>query len=88
LPDSITQLEKQYLTLNYQINIFEKVGDELKQIENEKEQIFHKKFKLIFDKSLRYDNLKQYNVLINRNDVNLKIDPAIINCYKQCPITS
>lgn len=39
-------------------------------------------------KNLGYDILKQYNASLNGNDVNSNIDPVIISCYKQCPITS
>jgi len=81
LPDSITQLEKQNLTLNYQIDIVEKVGDEPKQIENEKGQILYERFKSVFDKNPGYDILTQYNASLNGNDVNLKIDSATISCY-------
>ncbi|KAL4141446.1 hypothetical protein QTP88_004084 [Uroleucon formosanum] len=88
LPNSITKLEKQNSTLNYQINVVETVRDGLKTIENEKGQILYEKFKSVFDRNPRYNILKLYNNLTNGKDIDLKEDPAIISCYKQCPITS
>ncbi|KAL4135075.1 hypothetical protein QTP88_006732 [Uroleucon formosanum] len=88
LPNSITKLEKQNSTLNYQINVVETVRDGLKTIENEKGQILYEKFKSVFDKNPGYNILKLYNNSINGKDVDLKEEPAIISCYKQCPITS
>jgi len=68
--------------------VVETVKDGLKTIENEKGQILYEKFKSVFDKYPGYNILKLYNDSINGNYVDLKEDPAIISCYKQCPITS
>ncbi|CAI6359604.1 unnamed protein product [Macrosiphum euphorbiae] len=81
-PNSITKLEKQNSTLNYQINVVETVRDGLKTIENEKGHILYEKFKSVFDKNPGYNILKVYNDSINGNDVDLKENPAIISCYK------
>ncbi|KAL4108044.1 hypothetical protein QTP88_018301 [Uroleucon formosanum] len=72
LPNSITKLEKQNSTLNYQINVVETVRDGLKTIENEKGEILYKKFKSVFDKNPGYNILKLYNNSINGKDVDLK----------------
>ncbi|KAL4142017.1 hypothetical protein QTP88_004549 [Uroleucon formosanum] len=69
-------------------NSVNEVRDGLKTIENEKGQILYEKFKSVFDKNPGYNILKLYNNSINGNYVDLKEDPAIISCYKQCPITS
>jgi hypothetical protein len=76
LPNSITKLEKQNSTLNYQIDIVDTLRGGLKTIENEKRQILYEKFKLVFDKNPEYNILKLYNS-INGNDVDLKEDTTI-----------
>jgi len=80
--------QKAILTLNYQKVVAEKIQDEFEQIENENGQILYEQFKTLFDKNPRYNILKQYNTSSNGINDNLKIDPVIISCYKQCSITS
>lgn len=74
------------LTVTHTLTLHGETGH--KTIENEKGQILYEKFKAVFDKIPGYNILKLYNASINGNDVDLKVDPVIISCCKQCPITS
>lgn len=88
LPLAISQLETKNLTLKSQIDIVEKVGDELKKIENDNGQLLIDKFTTVLKKNPGYDELKKYNLTINGEDIGLDAQPDIISCYKKCPITS